>query len=125
MWRLRLSALVERDIEDILEHSELHFGEIARIRYEAPREATLNAIVTDPDGPVVRRRDELGPGVRTYHIFYARGPARTSHGVVKRPRHLVVFRISGRDTIDTGRVLHDEMDMADYLPTEYREPLKR
>lgn len=44
MWRLRLSTLAERDIEDILEHSELRFGEIVRIRYEALLEAALNAI---------------------------------------------------------------------------------
>lgn len=119
MWRLRLSASAEQDIEDILEHSELHFGEIARLRYEALLEAALNAIAADPDRPAVRLRDELGPGVRTYHIFHARCLARTSHGVVGRPRHLLVFRISHLHILDIGRVLHDAMDLAQHLPIEY------
>jgi toxin ParE1/3/4 len=119
MWRLRLSALAEQDIEEIPAHSEANFGEKARLRYEALLECALDEIATDPERPSVRHRDELGPGVRTYHLFHARNRARTNHGVVKHPRHLPIFQISIPNILDIGRVLHDAMDLADHLPAEY------
>jgi toxin ParE1/3/4 len=122
MWRIRLSAPAEQDIENILEHSEANFGENARLRYEALLEAALYEISANPDRPAVRLRPELGPGIRTYHLFHARDRARTMNGVVKRPRHLLVFRISTPDILDIGRVLHDAMDLAEHLPAEYNKP---
>ena len=119
MYRLRLSVLAERDIEDILAHSQSNFGERARLRYEALLEAGLQQIATDPKRPAVRAREDLGPGVLTYHLYYAREHARTDHGTVKRPRHLLLFRISDPTLIDVGRVLHDAMELSAHLPTEY------
>lgn len=119
MWRLRLSPVAEQDMEDILAHSEANFGKVARLRYAALLEAGLSEIASDPDRPAVRRRDELGPGVRTYHLYYAREHARTEHGTVKRPRHFFLFRLSAPDVLDLGRVLHDAMDLAEHLPAEY------
>jgi len=116
---LRLSVLAEQDIENILAHSEANFGEKARLRYEALLEAAPNEIATDPDRTNVRQRNELGPGVKSYHLIHARDRARTRDGVVKRPRHLLIFRISPPDTLDIGRVLHDAMELADHLPVEY------
>jgi toxin ParE1/3/4 len=120
MWRLRLSPVAEQDIEDILAHSEENFGKEARLRYEALLEAGLSEIASDPDRPAVRRRDELGPGVRAYHLYDAREQARTEHGTVKRPRHFILFRLCEPDILDVGRVLHDAMDLAEHLPAEYQ-----
>lgn len=122
MWRLRLSPVAEQDIEDILAHSEANFGKQARLRYEALLEAGLSEIASDPDRPAVRRRDELSPGVRTYHLYYAREQARNEYGAVKRPRHFVLFRLRAPDILDVGRVLHDAMDLAEHLPAEYQGP---
>ena len=122
MWRLRLSPVAEQDIEDILAHSEANFGQWARLGYEALLEAGLSEIASDPDRPAVRRRDELGSGVRTYHLFHAREYARTDHGAVKRPRHFILFRLRTADFLDVGRVLHDAMDLAEHLPAEYCHP---
>jgi toxin ParE1/3/4 len=119
MYRLRLSALAEQDIEDILARSEANFGEQARLRYEALLEAGLQQIAADPKRPAVRTREDLAPGVLTYHLFYARERARTEHGAVKRPRHLLLFRISSTTLIDIGRVLHDTMELSAHLPTGY------
>ena len=120
MWRLRLSAVAEQDIEDILAHSEANFGKRARLRYEALLEAGLSEIASGPDRPAVRRRDELGPGVRSYHLYYAREQARHEYGTVKRPRHVFLFRLHASRFLDVGRVLHDAMDLGEHLPTEYQ-----
>jgi toxin ParE1/3/4 len=119
MYRLRLSALAEQDIEEILSHSEAYFGERARLRYETLLEAGLQQIAADPNRAAVRLREDLGPGILTYHLLYAREHARTDHGTVKRPRHLLVFRICSSTLVDVGRVLHDAMELSAHLPTEY------
>lgn len=119
VYRLRLSALAEQDIEAILAHSEANFGERARLRYEALLEAGLQQIATDPKRPAVRVREDLGPGVLTYHLHYARERAQTDHGTVKRPRHLLLFRIAAQDLLDVGRILHDAMELSEHLPAEF------
>jgi len=122
VYRLRLSELAEQDIEDILAQSEANFGALARLRYEALLQAGLRDIATDPTRPAVRTRDDLGSGVLTYHLYHARGRARGQHGAVKRPRHLLLFRISGTAFVDIARVLHDAMELPDHLPAEYGGP---
>lgn len=118
MRNLRLSRLAEGDIENILAHSHVSFGEDARLRYEALIEAALHDIATDPDRIGVKQREELGRGVRTYHFFYSRESGRTEHGIVRRPRHLLVFRLTEPNIVDIGRVLHDAMEISDHLPEE-------
>lgn len=34
-------------------------------------------------------RDELAPGLRSYHLDYSRQQAKHPHGAVKSPRHIV------------------------------------
>lgn len=120
MRRLRLSALAEGDIENILVHSHATFGESARRRYETLIAAALHDIVTDPDRVGVRQRGELGPNIRTYHLFHSRENGRTDDGIVREPRHMLVFRLVEPNIVDVGRILHDAMEVANHLPTEYR-----
>jgi toxin ParE1/3/4 len=122
MWKLRLSVPAERDIEDILAHSETEFGETARLRYETLLAAALNDLLSDPDRAGVRLRDDLGPNVRSYHLLLARDRAKGAYGIVHKPRHMVIFRLTVPDTLDVGRVLHDAMEIADHIPTEFRSP---
>ena len=119
MRRLRLSAFAVIDIEDILLRSELSYGEAARQRYEALLEAALRDVAGDPDRPGVRQREELAPGARTYHLFYSRQRGRTDLGIVRRPRHVLLFRLKDPETVEIGRVLHDAMEPAAHLPADY------
>jgi toxin ParE1/3/4 len=120
MLRLRLSALAEQDIEDILAHSEREFGESARLRYEALLEAAFQALLENPERPGVRLRGELGAGVRSYHLRFARERVRSRR--VHAPRHLIIFRRVERDMLQIGRVLHDAMELAAHLPPESFAP---
>jgi len=120
MRRLRLSALAKGDIENILFHSHVTFGESARLRYEALIEAALHDIATNPDRVGVKERAELGSNVRTYHLFHSRESGRTEDGIVLQPRHMLLFRVTPPDIVDVGRILHDAMEIASHLPPGYR-----
>lgn len=120
MRRLRLSALAKGDIENTLVHSHATFGESARQRYEALIAAALNDIATNPDRVGVKQRAELGPNVRTYHLFHSRERGRTEDGIVREPRNMLLFRLIEPNIVDVGRILHDAMEVANHLPPGYR-----
>ena len=124
----RLSATAEGDIIQILAYTEDRFGEIARRRYEALVVAGLRDIASDPERPSSVARPELGPAVRSYHLRHSRGRARTPDGLVRQPRHFLLYRLArpdliGRlarpDLIGVGRVLYDGMEVERHLPSQY------
>jgi toxin ParE1/3/4 len=119
--KLQLSTLAEQDIEDILAHSEAEFGESARLRYEALLDAALRALLANPKGPGVRSREELGPGICSYHLRFARD--RVRRGRVRTPRHFLIFKVVASVTLQVGRILHDAMELAAHLPPDSFPPL--
>jgi toxin ParE1/3/4 len=68
----------------------------------------LRKIAAEPEGPTTRRRDELRPGVRSFHLGHARGadPA----GRVKCPVHVLYYRAVAPGLIEIVRVLHERME---------------
>jgi toxin ParE1/3/4 len=114
----RLSEAATEDIVRILAYTEENFGEIARIRYERLLIATLRDIAADPVRVGSVARTELGAKVRSYHLRYSRDRARTEHGIVQRPRHVILYRVTP-EVIGIGRVLHDAMELERHLPTSY------
>ena len=114
----RLAASAERDIVDLLAYTEANFGEIARIRYERLLITAIRDIANDPMRVGSVARTELGNNVRSYHLRYSRDRARTDHGIVLRPRHLLLYQ-ADVDVIGVGRVLHDVMELERHLPKSY------
>jgi len=92
------------------------FGAAARRRYEALIVQALRDISADPNCAGVKQRDDLRPSLRTYHLANSRRAARNSAGIVRAPRHLILFRIAGPDVIDISRLLHDSMDLPRHVP---------
>ncbi len=121
MARYRLSAAAETDIIALLAHTQQRFGETARRRYEALLIAGLRDIAADPLRPASAARPELGQGVRTYHLRHSRDHARTPHGIVRQPRHLLLYRALQPRLIGIGRVLYDAMELERHLPDSYGE----
>ena len=115
----RLSTTAEADIIQILTYTQDRFGAIARRRYEALLVACLRDIATDPERAGSVARPELGAGVRSYHLRHGRARARTSDGVVRQPRHLLLFRATQPGVIGVGRVLYDGMELERHLPEQY------
>ena len=63
----------------------------------------LSALSVDPFVADSHARDEIQPGLHTLHV--------ARHG--RRGRHFLLYRTSGRGTIDILRILHDSMDVAE------------
>jgi toxin ParE1/3/4 len=118
MARLRLSALAQADIAHVLSWTEQRRGDRARERYEQLLSSALRDLAVDPLRLGTVPRPELGEGVRSYHLRSARKQAG-----VARPRHLILYRISGASTVEVGRVLHDAMELERHATFDLpREP---
>lgn len=108
MRQIRLSETAQRDIAEILARSEAKFGPGARDRYEALIAAALRDAASDSEVLDGTLRPELGPGVHIWHL--ARSRAASPGGLVKHPRHLLLYRFDD-EAILIARVLHDSMDL--------------
>jgi toxin ParE1/3/4 len=106
-WTLRLSETAEADHDEILRWTARRFGAAQVTAYALLLAETLARLEFGPDIAGARKRNEIGPGLRTLHVG-------------RRGRHIVLFRVSvDRDeTIDVLRILHDAMDLARHVQLE-------
>jgi toxin ParE1/3/4 len=118
MPQYRISNAARADIIDILRLSQTRFGDQARQRYQALILAALQAIAGTPYRVGSHERDELAPGLRSYHLIYSRQQAKHPHGTVKSPRHIVFYRVANDDVIEVVRLLHDAMEVQLHLPND-------
>ncbi len=118
--RFRISERAERDIESILAWTHEHFGEHARLRYEALLAKSIVDIAADPARPGSLTRAEIAPDARTYHLRHSRDRVPARVGRVRRPRHFLLYREAEDGCIEIARVLHDAMELERHLPEEYR-----
>ncbi len=116
---LRLSASAEADIISILAWTEDRFGHNARKRYQALLITALRDIMSDPERPGSISRPELGPAIRSYHLRHSRERVGALGGIVRTPRHLLLYRAIDPDIVGIGRVLHDAMEVERNLPADY------
>jgi toxin ParE1/3/4 len=119
MATYRLAATAQADIVDLLAHTEANFGELARRRYEGLLINGLRDIAADPQRIGSAARPELGKTGRSYHLRYSRDRARDVNGILHRPHHLVLYRVTDSHLLDIGRVLHDAMEIERHLPADY------
>jgi toxin ParE1/3/4 len=119
MKRVVLAPAAEEDIVTILAWSHEHFGEQARLRYEALLTQAIVDIAENPERAGSLTREELAAGARTYHLWHSRQRIEKTAGKVAKPRHLLLFRLNAKGEIEIGRVLHDSMDLASNLPDGY------
>ena len=103
MPQYRISNAARADIVDILRLSQTQFGDQARQRYQALILAALQTIAGTPYRIGSHDRDEIAPGLRSYHLIYSRQKANPPHGTVKRPRHIVFYRVANDDVIEVVR----------------------
>jgi toxin ParE1/3/4 len=109
-YKLRFSACAIHDMQQVLEHTLREFGESNHEQCKALIRQALLDIAADPDRPPAKRRPELHPTARTFHIARRR----------KRARHFFLYRIDGKQRyVDVGRFLHDSMDLERHLPERF------
>ena len=118
MSQYRISNATRADIVDILRLSQTQFGDQARQRYQVLILAALKAIASRPYRVGSNERNELAPGLRSYHLIYSRQQTKHAHGTVKNPRHIVFYRVASDDVIEVVRLLHDAMDAQLHLPSD-------
>ncbi|AKS04678.1 type II toxin-antitoxin system RelE/ParE family toxin [Pseudomonas trivialis] len=118
MSQYRISNSARADIVDILRTSQTKFGDLARQRYQTLILTALQALADTPYRIGSHDRDELAPGLRSYHLVYSRQQAKHPHGTVRSPRHVVFYRLANDDVIEVVRLLHDAMEVQLHLPND-------
>ena len=110
MARFRLSRLAQMDVARIFAQSGELWGAEAERRYAVTLAAAMRQVAANPRGLVTRGRDELLPGIRSFHLRHARVDDPTSR--VRRPVHVLYYRAFGPELIEIVRVLHERMEPA-------------
>ena len=118
MPQYRISNAARADIVDILRLSQTQFGDQARQRYQALILAALQTLADTPYRIGSQERNELAPGLRSYHLVYSRQQSKHPHGTVKSPRHVVFYRVANDEVIEVVRFLHDAMEVQLHLPDD-------
>ena len=113
--QLRLTVSARADILNILDRSEVEFGVAVRTRYERLIATALRDLAEAPERPGSAARPELGDDLRTWHLRGSRERARGPDGIVRRPRHLMLYTIVDDRTVGVLRVLHDVMELQRHL----------
>jgi toxin ParE1/3/4 len=110
-----LSPEARRDLKETLKWTIDRFGRDAALRYEYLIVQGLRDIEEDLERPGSLERSDIQSGIRTYHLRFSRDRARSSQGVVHKPRHFIIYRSRER-RIDILRILHDGRDLQRHLP---------
>ena len=87
---------------------------MARLHHESLIVAALCDVAAQPDRPGSIERPELSAGVRSWHLRSSRDHLGAGAGVVRRPRHFLIYRFEPALLV-VGRVLLDAMELARHL----------
>src|SRR5712691_9776719 len=113
MARFRLSRPAQMDVARIFNQSAELWGVEAGRRYAVTLATAMRQVAADPHGRVTRGRDELLPGIRSFHLRHARVDDPGSR--VRRPVHVVYYRAVEPELIEIVRVLHERMEPAQQI----------
>jgi toxin ParE1/3/4 len=119
MARFRLARPAQIDLANILATSAERWGAEGRQRYAAVLVAAMRQVADLPEGPLTKKRPELRAGIRSFHVRHTRRSAEDA--MVRRPVHVLYYRVPQKGVIEIVRVLHERMEPSrhlDELPTE-------
>ena len=114
MARFRLAGPAQADLANILATSVERRGSEGQHRYRILLASGMRMIAADPEGPLTHDRKDLLPGLRSFHLRYARGPTPYK---VKNPVHVLYYRTAKPGLIEVIRVLHERMDPSRHFNT--------
>ncbi|MGH9370445.1 MAG: type II toxin-antitoxin system RelE/ParE family toxin [Vicinamibacterales bacterium] len=118
MARFRLAGPAQTDLANILSVSAERWGADGRQRYAAALAAAMRQAAAEPDGPLTKKRPDLRSGIRSVHVRHTRRSVESAK--VRRPVHVLYYRVAEEGVIEIVRVLHERMDPSrhlDELPT--------
>lgn len=113
MARFRLARPAETDLINILATSAERWGTEGRQRYAAVLGAAMRQVAAEPDGPLTRKRPDLRSGIRSFHVRHAHRSASTA--TVRRPVHVLCYRVAEEGVLEIIRVLHERMDPSRHI----------
>lgn len=113
MARFRLSGPARADLAAILAASAERWGVEGRRRYAAALAAAMRLAAADPQGPTTRDRADLLPGIRSLHLRHGRAGGGDEH--VRRPVHILFYRLHEQGFVEIVRVMHERMEPSRHL----------
>jgi toxin ParE1/3/4 len=119
MARFRLARPAQIDLTRILATSAERWGAEGRQRYATMLVAAMRQVAAEPEGPLTKKRPELRSGLRSFHVRYACSTPAAAK--VRRPFHVLYYRVARNGVIEIVRVLHERMEPSrhlDELPAE-------
>ncbi|MCX7366528.1 MAG: type II toxin-antitoxin system RelE/ParE family toxin [Alphaproteobacteria bacterium] len=116
MAQWRLSRPAEADIANVLATSRANWGTDGRRRYAALLTAVTRLVSADPKGPATRDRADLLVGIRSLHLRHARAAA--PQAAVRRPVHVIYFRVRQPGLVEIIRVLHERMEPSRHIDSD-------
>lgn len=108
MARFRLSLWARADLAQILATSVERWGIEGKRRYAAVLALGMRKVAAEPEGPTTRARVELSRGIRSFHLRNAR--AGDAEAKVRRPVHVLYYRVVRPGLVEIVRVLHERME---------------
>ena len=103
----RLTEAAATDIADILRETTRRFGRLQRSSYACLVDRAIEMVAENPERPGSLPRDELGPGVRSFHVELA---ARRLGAATHLLYYLRALLEDGQEGVIVLRVLHESMD---------------
>jgi toxin ParE1/3/4 len=113
MARFRLARPAQIDLANILSTSAERWGIEGQERYAAVLAAAMRQVAAEPDGPLTTKRPDLRSGIRSFHVRHTRRSAEAAR--VRRPVHVVYYRVAQKGVIEIVRVLHERMEPSRHL----------
>ncbi len=108
----RLTPAADRDVEGILRQSEQLFGSAQQGRYARLIEAAAELVAAHPTRPGSRAPDDLGRGIRAFHVELAA----SRRGAASHVLYYVSTADAGaNESVAILRVLHEAMDPRRHL----------
>ena len=105
-----LSQQFKKDVAKCIKASAREFGLKASIRYEKLIATAMADIASDP----LRNGSREFEQVRLYHIKHSKERAAVDGVSVKKPRHIIAYKIQD-DRVLAVRLLFDRMDFSAHL----------
>lgn len=113
MARFRLARPAQLDLASILATSAERWGIDGRQRYAALLADAMRQVADEPKGLLTKTRTDIRSGIRSFHVRYSH---RSADAVkVRRPVHVLYYRVARPGVIEIVRVLHERMDPMRHL----------
>jgi plasmid stabilization system protein ParE len=108
------------DIASILAWTEEYIGRLTLKRYAKLIATAIEPIAENPDRAGSTQWPEIAASWRNYHLYFSRKSAGLAGDRIRRPRHLLLYGVTGANALEIGRVRHESMDFQESLPEEHR-----